>query len=302
MNTPPQPPAGRPPQASPAVSRHQLGNNLRKLRQARSLRLEDVAASLGVAPSTVCRIETGKAPAQADYLNAMLDIYGIDDPEQRELLHDLASNGQRQGPWTGHHDLLAPGEAQYLDLETAATQIRAHAVNAVPGPLQAQDYAAAALHATRPSLTPAQARALAAIHQRRHAQLLRQGIRLHVIIDEAVLLRTIGTARVMARQLHHLHTTAAHAPVTVQVTRLGAARRIISPPFTMLSLADPDAADVTRWDSPDGKVHISKRGTDLTANRAIFDTLARTAMSPARSADLIDNAAAEWTQRGDDEH
>lgn len=33
-------------QTGPAISRHQLGTNLRRLRDAQSLRLEDVAAKL----------------------------------------------------------------------------------------------------------------------------------------------------------------------------------------------------------------------------------------------------------------
>jgi len=37
--------------ADPAASRHRLGARLRDLRQARRLRLEDVAAQLGVVPS-----------------------------------------------------------------------------------------------------------------------------------------------------------------------------------------------------------------------------------------------------------
>lgn len=52
--------SGSPP-ADPAVSRHRLGTQLRQLRQARALRLADVAAELGIAGSTLSRIETGKA-------------------------------------------------------------------------------------------------------------------------------------------------------------------------------------------------------------------------------------------------
>lgn len=58
----------------------------------------------------------------------------------------------------------------------------------------------------------------------------------------------------------------------------------------MLSLTDPDDTDVARWDSPDGQVQISKRSTELAAMRATFDALTRLALSPARSADLINNA------------
>jgi 3-keto-L-gulonate-6-phosphate decarboxylase len=60
------------------------------------MRLEDVAVKLGVAPtSTVSRIETGKAPARTWYVNLMLDLYGVEDPEVRRRLVDLAREGQR---------------------------------------------------------------------------------------------------------------------------------------------------------------------------------------------------------------
>jgi hypothetical protein len=38
---------------APALSRYRLGADLRRLRQARSLRIEEVAARLGVAASTL---------------------------------------------------------------------------------------------------------------------------------------------------------------------------------------------------------------------------------------------------------
>ena len=49
---------------TPTVRRHRLGAELRRLREARSLRLKDVAAMLDVAPSTISRIETAKTPTR----------------------------------------------------------------------------------------------------------------------------------------------------------------------------------------------------------------------------------------------
>lgn len=59
--------------ADPVIARHEVGIQLRKLREARSLRLDQVAAHLGIAPSSVSRIETGQAPTKASYLKLMLD-------------------------------------------------------------------------------------------------------------------------------------------------------------------------------------------------------------------------------------
>jgi transcriptional regulator with XRE-family HTH domain len=54
-------------QAGPAISRHQPGMQLRQLRKAHSLRPETAAVKLGVAPSTLSRIETGQAPTKISY-------------------------------------------------------------------------------------------------------------------------------------------------------------------------------------------------------------------------------------------
>ena len=91
---------------TPTVRRHRLGAELRRLREARSLRLEDVAVILDVAPSTISRIETGGAPTRTSYLTVMLDLYQLHDPDQRRLLTDLAREGQRKSWWADHADSL----------------------------------------------------------------------------------------------------------------------------------------------------------------------------------------------------
>jgi ribosome-binding protein aMBF1 (putative translation factor) len=46
------------------VGRRRLGTRLREPRLARGMALEEPAARLGVAPSTLSRIETGRAPTR----------------------------------------------------------------------------------------------------------------------------------------------------------------------------------------------------------------------------------------------
>jgi transcriptional regulator with XRE-family HTH domain len=64
----------------PTVRRRRLGTELRRLREANSIKLEEVAEQLGVAPSTLSRIETGKAPTRSAYLSEMLKLYGSRTP------------------------------------------------------------------------------------------------------------------------------------------------------------------------------------------------------------------------------
>lgn len=155
-----------------ATGRRRLGRELRRLREARLLRLEDVAGRLGVAPSTLSRIESGKAPTRAGYLALMLDLYDIGDPGQRDRLTDLARQGRRDGWWTDYSDLLPVATRHYLSLEAAATRLHGYSLQTIPGVLQTAGYAAAVCKAAQPGLNPSQITRLVAVTQRRQHILL----------------------------------------------------------------------------------------------------------------------------------
>src|SRR6185437_68522 len=139
-----------------ASGRRRLGAELRELRQARSLRLEDAAARLDLAPSSRSRMETGKAPVKTTHLTALLTLYHVEDPDQRTRLQHLARDGRLASWHDSCRDLLPAGASHYLDLETTSTTIRSYAVHAVPGLTRTDSYATAAIHAARPGLTARQ--------------------------------------------------------------------------------------------------------------------------------------------------
>jgi len=98
----------------PTVRRRRLGVELRHLREAHSLKLEEVAERLGLAPSTLSRIETGKAPTKSAYLTAMLAMYEVEDPGARKVLVDMAREGHRKGWWSIYDDVLPSGFDIYV--------------------------------------------------------------------------------------------------------------------------------------------------------------------------------------------
>src|ERR1700683_4508292 len=81
---------------APAVCRRELGRHLRRLREARSLRLEDSRAAIGIAASTLSQMQTGLAPTRTSYLYTLLSLYGHADEDQRKQLAHLAREGQRK--------------------------------------------------------------------------------------------------------------------------------------------------------------------------------------------------------------
>jgi transcriptional regulator with XRE-family HTH domain len=282
------PPATGPARAAPpgpAVRRHGLGTHLRALRQARSLRLEDAAARLDIVPSTLSRIETGKAPTRTSYLTALLDLYGVDDPEERARLTALAQDGQGT-PWWAHAGPLLPeGTGPYLDLEAAAARIAIHATRTIPGLAQTHAYTAAATRLTRPGLTSDQIDIIATAHACRPRQ-LRPGRRLHLIIDQTALARPVAPAHIMARQYRHLTAIGAAPAVTLQVTTPASNPPVLTGSFTLLTFTDP-AGQVTCHQAPAGRIIITRRPADTRTTLDTFRTLAAAALSPADSADLI---------------
>ncbi len=278
----------------PTTRRRRLGTDLRRLRESKSLKLEDVAVVLGVAPSTLSRIETGKMPTRTSYLMVMLDLYGVADPQVRSGLIDLAREGQRRGWWAAVADLLPPGYGMYLDLEAEASQVRAFQALLVHGLVRTPHYASAVIAAERPELTSQQAGLLGSVEALRAQALGAAGAaRLHLILDESVLLRSVGSAPVMKRQLEHLLAVARQPNVTIQVLRLSApSRPVLTGTFGILSFADPDGAEVLCADGLRGQVILEERAADVRAMAGAFDILSDTACSPDESGDLLADLAA----------
>jgi transcriptional regulator with XRE-family HTH domain len=278
----------------PTVRRRRLGSDLRRLREERSLRLEEVATQLGVAPSTLSRIETGKAPTRTSYLALMLDLYDVHDPDQRRALMDLAREGQRKGWWVGSEDLLAAGTGNYLGLEAEASGMRAFQAQVVHGLMRTPAYARAVIEARQPDLRPEQVERLVEVGTRRQDVLSgTDPIRLRVVLDESVLLRVVASAEVMREQLAYLIEAGGRPTVTIQVLPLGGADRALAPmPFEILSFADPGDADVACGKGIRGQVILEQRGAEVQALARTFERLSEAALSPAESASLIGKVAA----------
>ena len=272
---------------TPAIRRCRLGRQLRQLRQDSALRLEDAAATIDVAPSTLSRIETGQAPARTSYVQILLDLYGVSDPQQRRHLTDLAREGQRKDLPANLRDLLPAATRQYLGLEAAASEICCFADQVVPDLLQTRGYAESVLRVTRPGVLVNEIRDLVGLTIRRQERIRRNGTRLRTILDEAALLRPVGNAQVMADQIGHLAALASGDNMDVQVMPLTDPWPVLGSPFTLLAFSDPRDYAAALWASPGGQPVLSTHPSETKSVGTTFTSLSHAAMSTTASGLLL---------------
>jgi transcriptional regulator with XRE-family HTH domain len=278
----------------PTVRRRRLGAELRRLREAHSLKLEEVAEQLGLAPSTLSRIETGKAPTKSAYLTAMLGMYGVDDPGVRKVLVDMAREGHRKGWWSIYDDVLPSGFDIYVGLEAEACGLRSYETDVVHGLLQTTDYALAVLRELRPRDSDEQLRRVVDLRMQRQ-RLLDQDppLDLWLILDEGAIRRNIGGKAVMRPQLEHLVQASRWSNVTLQVLAFGSgAHAGLTGPFSILEFPERSDEDVAYTESVGGMIYLEKdREVRLCAEA--FDRMRATALSPAASVELIQQVSRE---------
>ncbi|HEY2552009.1 MAG TPA: helix-turn-helix transcriptional regulator [Streptosporangiaceae bacterium] len=276
----------------PTVRRRRLGSELRRLRELHSLKLDEVAEQLGLASSTLSRIETGKAPTRTAYLSAMLQLYGVTDPGQQQVLLDMAREGHRKGWWAAYEDVLPTGFGVYVGLEAEASSVRAYESSVLHGLLQTEDYARAVMTAVRRKLGPAEIERLVTLRLQRQEVILRADpLELWLILDEAVLRRMMGSPELTRAQLIHLAEASQWPSITLQVLPFSSGLHpSLNGPFAILEFPERYDPDVVYTEGVAGHAFL-ERERDVRACAETFDLLRAAALSPADSTELIRDLA-----------
>src|SRR5215472_12593826 len=127
----------------PTVLRILLGAQLRRLREAKRISLEEAGNAIRASHSKISRLETGRVGFKDRDIADLLTLYGVTDETDRKALRELAARANAQGWWHDYSDILPTWFEAYVGLEEAATQVRAYEVQFIPGLLQTGDYARA---------------------------------------------------------------------------------------------------------------------------------------------------------------
>jgi transcriptional regulator with XRE-family HTH domain len=193
------------PGSSPAAF---LGAELRRARVAASMSQEQLSRSLGFDRTVITKAETGERPPSPEVAAAVDGAFPhLDGLFSRLTLLARRANG-RYPDWF----------REWVDAERQATALRTWQPILVPGLLQTRDYARALFQAWQPAATVDDLDALVSARVERQAILDRvDPPELMAVLDEAVLHRKVGSAKIMHDQLTYLDEMSCRPAVTIQI-------------------------------------------------------------------------------------
>jgi len=267
---------------NPAVLRILLGAQLRRLREAKRITLEEAGNVIRASHSKISRLESGRVAFKDRDIVDLFIYYGVTDQAQIQTLRGIAIRANSRGWWHDYSDILPGWFEEYISLEEAAIQIRGYEVQFVPGLLQTEEYARAVTLLAYSN--PKEISRRVSLRMARQVRLSEaEPVSLGMVLDEAALSRPIGGPSVMRAQLGHLIEMSQRPNVTIQVLpfKVGG-HAAAGGPFSVLHFAESDLSDIVYLEQLSTAQYLEK--PDMVGKYlAVMERLRLEAATPADS-------------------
>lgn len=248
-----------------------LGRLVRRYRDAASILQADLAKRLGYSDGWLSNVETGQLRPRREHVTAIEQALSL-PPGVLMDVYDLLE-GESLPVWM----------RDWLGEERRSSALRAFELTIVPGLLQTPDYARSVLDGDEAAVT---------------TRLERQAIlknekppTLRCVLDETVLTRGFGGAKVMREQLEHL-VNSVSAQVAVQIVPCGVRHAGLPGAFT---IATVDGSDVAYVETAVRGLVTSNRD-DIARLIDVWESIRTCTLSQRESIELIKRTAEErWT-------
>lgn len=276
--------------SDPTVRKRRLGSELRRLREAAGLKLEDVADRTSLPTSKVSRIEKARIGVKPDDLNILLDLYGVDNGDVRDALHSLARHGGVRGWWQTYKDIISPTYADLISLEADAVNMRSYQSTLIPGLLQTAAYARATIDALSMTRTSAEVNALVEVRMARQSVLSRpEPLELWAVIHEAALRpRVKSQPKMMKEQLQWLLDKQDLPHVSIQVLPLDAPPHAgMNGSFAVVGFPETADLDVAYLENLTSALYVEDPA-EVSRYGSAFERLRAAALPFDQTADLIE--------------
>ncbi len=272
------------PHREPTIRSRELGDGLRQAMEQAGLTGKRAAQLLGVSPSFVSLLLSGKRGASELDIAGFLGVCRVKGPERERLLA-LCQEQNTPGWFQQHGSRLPKQLVTLIDHENKAVAISDFQPMVVPGLLQTAEYARALIRETGNVPTDE-------VDDRVAARLARQNLfsrdrpaRFTFYLHEFALRLPVGGPAVMFEQLDHLLRMSRRSYLTLRVlpAALGGHAGIAGQ-FMLMEFAE--FKPVAYLDSETACLFLEKP-EEIAAYRRILAALAETALGEGESRELI---------------
>jgi transcriptional regulator with XRE-family HTH domain len=276
----------------PTLRRRRLGAELRKCREEAGLTQEAVSRQFEWHAAKVTRIETARVAVTPRDVKDLLVLYGVGDEEYREALMELARQSRQRTWWTDYRDLMRPGN--FVGMEAEASSVRVWEPIIMPGLFQTEGYMRALMRTGRPGDPPEKIDRRIALRLTRQARLTGDvPLKVHAVIDESVIHRTVGGDDVMREQLRRIVEVAKLPNVNIRILPFNSGEHLyMGGPATLLSFPDVAHVDVIYLEGLAGD-YYEEQPLEVSRYRAEFERLADKALSQHSSMSMIKSVLGE---------
>jgi transcriptional regulator with XRE-family HTH domain len=271
---------------SPTLRRVRLARRLRRMREAKGLKMEEAARLLDKTRSGLHRIESGTSKADVHFVRSAMDVYDMYDPD----LVDLARDAAKPGWWRR----FGIDDRGFIPMETeASTELEVSLVH-IPGLLQTEDYMRAVFASGPVALAGGKLlHAEPRLHRQQRLTDEEAPLELVSIIDESALRKNVGGPAVMREQLRYLVRQSELPLVTLQVMPNEQGAHVgMEGEFIVLRFLEEEDPDLLYISYITGAVHVEKPEEVVGAKMA-FDHLRSIALSPSESVAFVEQVASQ---------
>ncbi|MFD7897839.1 helix-turn-helix domain-containing protein [Streptomyces sp. NPDC059743] len=269
----------------PTMRSKRLGNELKRLRAEKGLKVQDAADRLLCGQPKISQIENGRRGIRPLDLKILLEFYGVEDEVLISNIKRLAKEIHKVDWWSNQGPLLYDGLKDYLTLESDSELVRSYEPALVPGLLQTEAYMRQIFTAG----SPADRVELLVKTRLKRKELLDapHDFRLRAIIDAPALHRISGSPELVREQLEHLLEVGNQPNVNIQILPLDASVPMTQyTPFALHSLRGEPSIDVAWLEHTTGGTLLEQRA-DVQVYSRTWAEFTAAALSPSKSQQYI---------------
>ncbi|MFB7617030.1 helix-turn-helix domain-containing protein [Kitasatospora sp. NPDC056181] len=270
---------------TPTLRQRRLGIELRKMRERAGFGGSQLARTLGLNPTQVTQMESGKIGVSAERLRTVAAACSCANEPLISALADMTAE-RSKGWWEAYRGALSTDFLDVAEMEGHAQGLATCTSTYIPGLLQTSAYASAVFSRVYPPL-PAHDLDIRTTFRMRRQQVVRSdGIPYRVFIHEAALRMQFGGPRVLADQLGSLIEDSQTPGLSVRVVSFDTDTFPGSSENLTYAEGPVPELDTVQMDIPNGSQYFDSQA-HLESYRAIFARMDLSALPEEESRDLM---------------